>query len=792
MENPFDKWVTQPDAPVEAPVSPAEAEATGQPANPFTRLAPSPPGGQGAPVPGAINAAGDTIDPVTGRLRIRVTPSWAMKKAPGEEIQPQGPPQEDPGALKAAAIGAGQGLTFNFGDELLGSLAAGAEGMSEHQRKAAATAPLVGLPAMHVIGLARLGLEMLNDEPGPATQAYERIRNQARDATENAYAQRPVSTTLGNIGGSLATPGVAMVAPVRAAGAVAPSALRQVGTRMARGAAVGAPQGGLSGIGEGTDLADRGMKGATGTAVGGTIGAVVPAMAAPVMALGRAVVTKGRGFVRALQNPELQAERVIAGEVADTQGRLARGRGRQSGLTEAEFNAAAREGQPVVNMELAGRGGQRLGRVARNTPGANEAKDVLEATLEQRTASQGPRIGDFIHDLVYGRSGQRPVDFDRLRELARSANAPAYQRANADATVIVRANPKGLWSDELARLSRSPTIKEAMLSIGKLEGDRSIIEGFNAARKNPFVIDPKTGRLGLHQTVDANGNVTSTQKADLNAWDSVQRLIRGAESEAVVSGNLEKARRFGILRDDLVTELDRLVPSFATARGTAWRGFRAQDAYEAGENYVTMAMKGREADALRRTMRNMSQQDREVFMHGFTTRTIDMVQRIGFSQDVLKRMFNSPAAMHRIEDAIGPQRTRELEAFLHVERIMQRGNNEVNKGSTTAQQLLEGGAVGVGGNMLLGGDAFSWSSVLAGAGGAGARYGHSRATTRLADSIGELLMSGDRQAFRRGIALLATNERYMENVRNFVGQVASKGLSRQGAGVLQGETQPSQ
>jgi hypothetical protein len=77
-----------------------------------------------------------------------------------------------------------------------------------------------------------------------------------------------------------------------------------------------------------------------------------------------------------------------------------------------------------------------------------------------------------------------------------------------------------------------------MLSIGKSEGDRSIIEGFNAARKNPFVIDEK-GRLVFRD----NGG--STSKADLNAWDSVQRLLRDLETSAHTSGNLSQARRFG-------------------------------------------------------------------------------------------------------------------------------------------------------------------------------------------------------------------------------------------------------
>jgi hypothetical protein len=283
----------------------------------------------------------------------------------------------------------------------------------------------------------------------------------------------------------------------------------------------------------------------------------------------------------------------------------------------------------------------------------------------------------------------------------------------------------------------------------------------------------------LREHVDANGNVTSVAKADLNAWDSVQRLVRDLESSANVSGNLSQARRFGLLRQSLVDELDRLVPSYGTARGTAYRGFRAQDAFEAGENYVAMTVKGREADELRRTIANMSQSDREVFMHGFTTRLTESVEKIGYDRDVLKAMFNNGPAMRRIEEALGPQRTRELEAILHVERVMQRSNTALNGNSTTAQQLLAAGAFGVGANTLFGNDALSWSSVLAGTFAGGTRYAHKYGTTRLADEIGRLLASNDQGSIRRGIALAARNERIMDNLRNWTGQGASKAAAPQ-------------
>jgi hypothetical protein len=180
----------------------------------------------------------------------------------------------------------------------------------------------------------------------------------------------------------------------------------------------------------------------------------------------------------------------------------------------------------------------------------------------------------------------------------------------------------------------------------------------------------------------------------------------------------------------------------------------------------------------------MTPADREVFMHGFTTRLIDSLERIGYDQDVLKRMFNSPASMARIEEVLGRQRTRELEAILHVERVMQRSNRLLNGNSTTAQQLLAAGAFGVGANTLFGNDPLSWSSVLAGVTAGGARYGHKYGTTRLADEIGRLLASNDQGAIRRGIALAARNDRIMDNLRNWTGAGTSKAAAPQTTNVL--------
>ena len=108
-----------------------------------------------------------------------------------------------------------------------------------------------------------------------------------------------------------------------------------------------------------------------------------------------------------------------------------------------------------------------------------------------------------------------------------------------------------------------------------------------------------------------------------------------------------EARQLGILRDRLNTELDRIAPRFREARGTAYRGFKAEDAYEAGENYVMMKPTGREAEALAKQIRAFSASDRVLFMHGFANTLIGRVGQVADNQNVINKIYNTPDARRR-------------------------------------------------------------------------------------------------------------------------------------------------
>ena len=149
---------------------------------------------------------------------------------------------------------AGEGLTAGFGPDLNGAVAAGQTGL---QNLAARFG--VGKPA-----------------PYNMAQAYAGTADAVR-ADEQAYGQRhPVLNTAAQIGGAVLTPG-AMGAAKWAA--EAPNLAGVV----ARGAAVGAGYGGLSGAGHAPGGVGSKVAGAAqGAATGAIVGAAVPALGAAV------------------------------------------------------------------------------------------------------------------------------------------------------------------------------------------------------------------------------------------------------------------------------------------------------------------------------------------------------------------------------------------------------------------------------------------------------------------------------------------------------------------------------
>lgn len=552
--------------------------------------------------------------------------------APTRVIMDMSTKPQDRGAAEAVGRGALNGLTANFYDELKGVAAAGGAGDAQQGGRE-------GIDHL-IMGLAKY---WFGDKDAEAK--YNEAVGKERALTKSAEEQHPVASTIGNLAGAVAFP---VGGPAAGAGLAA---------RVGHGMGVGALYGGLSGAGEGIGLEDTLSKATGGALLGGGVGAVaVPAVAA-LEKTGSAIGKAAAPFVdtfRATRDVDAQAARNIA---------IARQRDALTGSTSmsaSEAAAAKLDGSPIINADVGGETVKALGRSAANT--SPEGRNALNSVLDDRYATQSPRVADFVKNLFGYPSSTNAID--TLQAAAKVANRPAYNKAYAEGHAI--------WDDGLEQFAQAPIMQQAMRMSFVSGRNRAALDG-HAPIQNPFVTNAQTGLLELKPGAIPN----------LQFWDHVQRNLRAMGGEGQ---GFAKA---------LNAHLDDVVPSFNAARAGAARFFGAEDAVEAGAKFATMTG----ADALkigdaRKALAQFKPEERKLFEVGFVSNLLAKIENVRDGQDVVKNIFNSEFARKQIELALGAEKASKLEAKLLVERAMNGFRTATQGNSTSARQLFELGLAG--------------------------------------------------------------------------------------------------
>jgi hypothetical protein len=635
------------------------------------------------------------------------------------------------GAGESAFEGALKGASANWRDEIYG--ASKASGLPEW---------LGGLRAP--VGAARLAYErymqpksitglVTGDMRGPIQKEYEKARDEMR-AREAAMAQQhPYAFGAGELGGAAAT---MLAVP----GSSAPT----IAGRLGRSALTGAGYGALAGAGEGQGeegMLAEGARGALTGAALGTVGAGAAELASPI-------VSRVANVYRGIRDPDLEAQRRIAAAVrADMNSTGSR-------FSPQEVIESDIAGTPRALLDT-GETTRALGRSAANT--SPEGRAALQEFVHERFEQQSPRIAAYIRDLTGG--GNATEDLERIGDVARRANRPAYRAA-------YQAGESGLWTPELERLASSPAVRNAMQAAVQRGRDRAVAEGMGAF--NPGV----TFDNGIMQFGRGRG---APPYPNMQYWDYVQRELRDMQTVARRAGRNEEAGALGTLHRSLLAELDAANPAFARARQGAAQFFGAENALEAGQNFVRSSANIPEAQ---RALLRMSPAERQLFARGYASNLADAVERSGDNQNVInKTFFNSGAARSRTLLALGPDRAARLEALLRAERIVDRGRTALGN-STTARQLFEmglAGGAGAGAEALLEQN-FNPQHMLTAALTVGlARRGAQAIDQRVARRVGELLTSPDLSAIHRGIRLVTQNPRLLNALRRVTGAFAGAG-----------------
>jgi len=617
----------------------------------------------------------------------------------------------DRGTLDATARGAANGLTANFYDELRGLV------------EASGASPKDPASIYNLIGGA---VKYWTGQP-EAQKAYDAAATRERAETKAAEDQHPVASIAGNVAGAIALP----------IGAAANAAT--LPGRMATGAAVGAGLGGLSGVGEGNGAVDSVSRGLTGAAIGGALGGAAPAAIEGVIRGARAAAGPVANTIRGIRNPEDEAARRVATSI---QRDMQADPTAASRLTPQEFAASLQQGGPATIMDLGGETTRALARSAANT--SPEGRAALSRTINDRFEGQSDRVTGWLRNTFHFPDAD--AQSKAITDVAKSVNRPAYAKAFADGR-------GGIWDAELSELSQAPVVQEAVNAALKQAKNKSASGPLNASTPDRW----------------ANGG-----KPTLEFWDLVKRQIDQEINVAKRAGKNEDVGTLTEVKNVIVSKLDAAVPSYAKARSGAAQFFDAQDALEAGSNYVTKNVPNSD---VRRALGHMTPTERQLFQDGFVSKFTSDLNQIGDRRSILNKIAESPAAREKLNIALGRDKATELEAGLRVEGIMDLARNAVQGNSTTARQLAElglaGGAYGFsGGGMNPLSDP---GAVMNAALTYGALKGKNKINENVSRKVAEMLTSNDPAKLLQGIRVVTRNQNLFNSLR-----AADRGLARIG------------
>jgi hypothetical protein len=560
-----------------------------------------------------------------------------------------------------------------------------------------------------------------------------------REAESAAMAEEsPIASIAGTVLGAVATP-----TPFGKYGALEKGAAG-LGKRMVGGAAGAGTVGALSGLGEGTTAEERLSGATTGGGVGLALGAGAPAVISGLGAAGRLASDRLIAPLRGLYAPAKVAEEKTARALAAS----------PEGMTAPEFQTLLRANEPVMIGDVGGEPTRALARSAANI--SSEARETLNREIAERFGQQAARIEADVSRFFPSRPDYAD-DILALNRAARKENKPAYDRAYEQGS-------ENVFSPKLWDLAQSPSVKKAILEADKLAGDIAAAEG----RKpivNPFAF-AKDGSLIAKPDAKATD-------VNLQFWDVVKQNLDDRVTELRRAGNNNQANVVKDIRDQLRSELDEIVPTYAAARGTAAKWFNAEDAYEAGINFSKFTDSKKISEAFQQ-YKKLTEAEKELFARGYTFDLLDKIGKVRDSRSIADQAFlgSSPAARAKNLMALGPERSGALEARMRLENIMDRLRPAVQGGSTTARQIMEYGLAGAAAGTAFGGVPYSPEALA----GIALRAGKGQADARVAKEVAKLLTSKDPDVLAKLTAMAAKEPKTIPVLR-----AIEKGIGKTGA-----------
>jgi hypothetical protein len=584
--------------------------------------------------------------------------------------------------------------------------------------------PIVG-PAVKA-GFMRAGAGIASLFDG---ESYDTNLRQGQQIMRDATEQHPGANIAGNL-----TSGVGSMIPLGAT-ALGARALGVTGPNIAsRIVASGLSSAAIAGA----DTAARGgdpNQVAGNTLISGGIGAAVPIVGAGVNAALRGIGNKAGPAISAITNPSKEASRRVG--VAVTRDAA----GNPGGVLSAADEAVAQNANiPLVNADRGGEVTRALARSAANQ--SPEARAAIDKVASDRFGAQGQRATDFLKKVTNGNVDDLALQ-ENIKIAAKAANKPAYDAA------FKAPQAQAVFTPRIQQLMQSPSFRSAIDSVPARSADRGAVQGFKEIG-NPFTKNSQ-GAYVLRRAADG-----TTVTPNLQFWNQVKINLDEQIGIAKRAGNNTLASDLTGLKKALVDDIDAVVPAYKTARQGAAGFFGAEDSIEAGRIF---AKSPRSIPEARKAYAKFTAPEREGFATGYASELIDRIKTVGDRTNVINSIFKNQSTRESLELALGPQRAKDIEAYVRVEDLADRLRGAMGN-STTARQLVELGIGAGGGFALTGGD---WKGALSGAlAFKGARYLGERADAKVMETVAKLLTSDNPANLRLAVAQAAKNPVYMQ------------------------------
>jgi hypothetical protein len=604
------------------------------------------------------------------------------------------------------------------------------------------------------------------------SERYNDLRAKQEAARQVETYRHPVASAVGAIGTVPLLPsfGAEKVGPMvaraveRFAGPGTLSRAAGLAGDIAGGGALAAGYGAATGIEQGDTTEDR-IKNALASAkeavtAGPSIGPVKIPLVAGIPVGGRLIGAGLEKFTGA-KTGDQAAQRVRAAMEADAAAKAKlQGVSPKSpalGMSAEDIQAAQQAGQPWVVGDIGGAQTRMLARTVKNL--SPEAGAYLETPLESRFQIQGSRLADYMRNAIGVSDGTGAADVrDALTRMSRVENKDAYSKAYSQPAA------QSMWDNDFSQLMQAPVVQNSIEDAVNLGKNISAAAGHPTV-ENPFI-------------KDANGNWTlkvnpdgSTATPNLQFWDYVKQSLDDKVNAAYSNQANKLGNAYKDVRDTLREKLDTAVPEYNQARAGAAKFFGAQDAHEAGTNFLRN-MNAYNTDDAMNAFKKMSSADQKLFGMGMSSDIINRASNMNDSSNVA-RMFNSPSSRQKLAMGLGEDQAAALEAYIRRESMMNMLKTAVGGNSSTAAQLLAAemfGGIEAGKAAWENRDEIMKHPVLSALGlggtvltGAILKYNHGVDQT-LAPRIAQLIASSNPADFER----ILNASQSSQNIRNII------------------------